>query len=152
TVLQEPFGLSPPSIEPAPDDQRYRVLRWHDDGSLGDVFVAYDAELDREVALKRIKPDRAREPRSRSRFVSEARITGRLEHPGIVPIYGRGLDDRGRPYYAMRFIRGETLKDAIRRLHGDDAPGRDPGAWTIELRRLLVRFIAVCNAIAYAHS
>src|SRR5262249_28417941 len=56
----------------------------------------------------------------------------------------------GRPYYAMRFIQGESLKEAIDRFHRDDV--RDPGARSLGLRQLLARFVAVCNAIAYAHS
>src|SRR5207237_7734177 len=58
----------------------------------------------------------------------------------------------GRPYYAMRFIRGDSLQDAIRRFHEAELPGRDPGQRTLELRKLLGRFVDVCNAIAYAHS
>ena len=58
---------------------------------------------------------------SQSRFLREARVTGRLEHPGIVPVYGLGRHSDGRPYYAMRFIEGETLKQAIERFHGAKA-------------------------------
>ena len=47
------------------------------------------------------------------RVLREAEITGRLEHPGIIPVYGLGTDAAGRPYYAMRFVRGQTLKEAI---------------------------------------
>jgi serine/threonine protein kinase len=55
---------------------------------------------------------------SRQRFLLEAEVTGGLEHPGIVPVYGLGNYGDGRPYYAMRFIRGESLKEAIERFHG----------------------------------
>ena len=58
---------------------------------------------------------------------SEARITGGLEHPGIVPVYGLGTHDDGRPYYAMRFIRGDSLKEAIDQFHARAAPGRIDG-------------------------
>src|SRR5262249_3359697 len=54
--------------------------------------------------------------------------------------------------YAMRFVRGETLKDAIKRFHDADVPGRAPGERSLALRALLNRFIAVCNAVGYAHS
>ena len=96
------------------DGQRFRVLRPHAQGGLGAVFVALDTELHREVALKRILDDHADDPVSRQRFLVEAEITGGLEHPGIVPVYGLGTDGDGRPYYAMRFIRGDPLKAVIK--------------------------------------
>ena len=145
------------------DGQRFRILRPHARGGLGAVFVALDSELHREVALKQILDDHADDPVSRQRFLIEAEITGGLEHPGIVPVYGLGTDADGRPYYAMRFIRGDSLKEAIDRFHrvADDGPARDgcrrtaPGRRRVrdlELRKLLRRFIDVCNAIDYAHS
>jgi serine/threonine protein kinase len=134
------------------DGQRFRVLRHHARGGLGAVFVALDAELHREVALKQILDSHADDPLSRHRFVMEAEITGGLEHPGIVPVYGLGTYADGRPYYAMRFIRGESLKEAIDRFHKDEALKKESGRRSLELRKLLRRFIDVCNAIDYAHS
>ena len=87
------------------DGQRFRVLRPHARGGLGAVFVAMDAELNREVALKQILDQHADDSTSRARFLLEAEITGGLEHPGIVPVYGLGNYGDGRPYYAMRFIK-----------------------------------------------
>ena len=116
------------------------------------MFVALDAELHREVALKQILDHHADDPTSRQRFLLEAEITGGLEHPGIVPVYGLGTYGDGRPYYAMRFIRGDSLKEAIERFHADEALKNDPGRRSLELRKLLRRFIDVCNAIDYAHS
>ena len=70
-----------------------------------------------------------------------------------MPVYGLGTYADGRPYYAMRFIRGDSLKEAIERFHADRVrPSRDPGERALELRKLLRRFVDVCNAIAYAHS
>jgi len=129
------------------DGQRFRILRPHARGGLGAVFVAVDTELNREVALKQILDHHADDPTSRQRFLVEAEITGGLEHPGIVPVYGLGTYDGGRPYYAMRFIKGDSLKDAIERFHEAGSKTRD-----LELRRLLRRFMDVCNAIDYAHS
>ena len=137
---------------PPSDGQRFRVLRPHARGGLGAVFVALDAELHREVALKQILDQHADDPTSRQRFLLEAEITGGLEHPGIVPVYGLGTYADGRPYYAMRFIRGDSLKEAIDRFHADEALKHDPGRRSLELRKLLRRFIDVCNAIDYAHS
>ena len=81
-----------------------------------------------------------------------AEIAGGLEHPGIVPVYGLGTYANGRPFYAMRFIRGDSLKDAIAAFHADKSSSRDPGRRSLELRKLLRRFVDVCNAIEYAHS
>ena len=134
------------------DGQRFRVLRPHARGGLGAVFVALDTELHREVALKQILDHHADDPTSRQRFLLEAEITGGLEHPGIVPVYGLGTYGDGRPYYAMRFIRGDSLKEAIDRFHADEALKKDPGRRSLELRKLLRRFLDVCNAIDYAHS
>jgi hypothetical protein len=96
---------------------RYRATAHLGQGGLGQVFVAVDEELEREVALKRILPGRAAGEDNRARFRREARITGRLEHPGIIPIYGLGSDSKGRPYYAMRRVTGDTLDEAINRYH-----------------------------------
>jgi serine/threonine-protein kinase len=132
---------------------RFRLLRHHARGGIGVVFVALDSELHREVALKQIQPQHADDPNSRARFLIEAEVTGRLEHPGIVPVYGLGLGDRGRPFYAMRFVRGQSLKEAVESFHrADRRSGRDPAERTLALRQLLGRFIDVCNAIGYAHS
>jgi tetratricopeptide (TPR) repeat protein/tRNA A-37 threonylcarbamoyl transferase component Bud32 len=132
--------------------QRFRIIRPHARGGLGAVFVALDAELNREVALKQILESHAGDSISRQRFLLEAEITGGLEHPGIVPVYGLGTGSDGRPYYAMRFIKGDTLKEAIDQFHGDAALAKDPGRRSLELLRLLRRFIDVCNAVEYAHS
>src|SRR4029077_20494509 len=69
-----------------------------------------------------------------------------------VPVYGLGTYDGGRPFYAMRFIRGESLKEAIDRFHGNTVLKAEPGLRSLELRKLLRRFTDVCNAIDYAHS
>jgi eukaryotic-like serine/threonine-protein kinase len=143
------------------DGQRFRVLRPHARGGLGAVFVALDSELNREVALKQILDHHADDPDSRQRFLIEAEITGGLEHPGIVPVYGLGTYGDGRPYYAMRFIKGDSLKESIERFHKspsasprvtgtEGAPARRNRE--LERRQLLRRFLDVCNAIDYAHS
>jgi eukaryotic-like serine/threonine-protein kinase len=137
---------------PTSDGQRFRILRPHARGGLGAVFVALDSELHREVALKQILDDHADDPTSRQRFLLEAEVTGGLEHPGIVPVYGLGSYGDGRPYYAMRFIRGDSLKEAIGAFHSDDTLRGDPGRRSLGLLKLLRRFLAVCDAIDYAHS
>jgi len=116
------------------------------------VFVALDAELKREVALKQILEQYADDPGRRQRFVAEAEITGGLEHPGVVPVYGLGTHASGRPYYVMRLIRGDSLKEAVEHFHADLVLRHDPGRRSLALRKLLRRFLDVCNAIDYAHS
>ncbi|WP_153558179.1 serine/threonine-protein kinase [Roseimaritima sediminicola] len=130
---------------------RYRVLRPHARGGIGEVFLAEDRELTREIALKELQADQAIDPLCRQRFLLEAEITGQLEHPGIVPVYGLGHHADGRPFYAMRFIKGESLQAAIAAFHAADSP-QTPGQRRLELRRLLNCFIDVCNAVEYAHS
>jgi hypothetical protein len=130
---------------------RYVLGAKHAEGGLGEVFVAHDTELNRDVALKRIKATVSSDDGCR-RFLVEGEVTGRLEHPGVVPVYGLGHDDAGRPFYAMRFVRGETLYEAIQRFHVADGPSRDPGERGKALRELLGQFVAVCNTVAYAHS
>jgi serine/threonine-protein kinase len=134
------------------DGSRFRVLRPHARGGLGAVFVALDTELHREVALKQMLDHHADDASSRQRFLVEAEITGGLEHPGIVPVYGLGTYGDGRPYYAMRFIRGDSLKEAIEGFHADGSSKKDSGRQTLELRKLLRRFTDVCNALEYAHT
>jgi WD40 repeat protein/serine/threonine protein kinase len=132
--------------------QRFRILRPHARGGLGEVFIALDPELNREVALKELQAKRAYDPMSQSRFLLEAEVTGRLEHPGVVPVYGLGRYGDGRPFYAMRFIEGETLKSAIDRFHNPGSPAPAASDRQIAFRRLLRSVIDACNAVAYAHS
>ena len=130
----------------------YSDLRFHAAGALGEVFLARNVELNRDVALKFIKPSRARDPESQRRFRQEAEVTSRLEHPGIVPIYALGSDAAGAPCYAMRFIRGETLQDRISAFHTADQLSRDPSERSLALREMLHRFVSMCNTVAYAHN
>src|SRR5436190_13656293 len=141
-------GGAPTRPLPAPGGEpgaRYRRLREHARGGLGEVSVALDTELNREVALKEIQEQYADFPDSRLRFIREAEITGNLEHPGIVPVYGLGVYADGRPYYAMRFIRGQSLQEAIKGYHASEKN-------ELALRKLLNQFVSACNAVAFAHS
>src|SRR5262249_47511008 len=115
-------GARPPAAAPPAAPGRYQPVRFHARGGLGAVHLADDCELRRRVALKRIQPCHAEHPESRRRFLREAEITGRLEHPGIVPIYGLVHDADGQPWYAMRFIEGQSLKAAVARFHHSAGP------------------------------
>jgi serine/threonine-protein kinase len=152
TGVSPTMTRAPAPVRPSLVAGRYDILRSHARGGLGEVFVARDRELGREVALKQIQPQFADDALSRARFVREAEITGGLEHPGVVPVHALGWDGHGRPYYAMRFIRGESLKEAVERFHAVDRPESAPGQRSLELRRLVRQFLDVCNAIDYAHS
>lgn len=128
---------------------RFQVISPHAEGGLGVVSLARDKELNRNVALKEIKPRRADDKVSQAFFEREAMITGNLEHPGIVPVYGFGRYTDGKPFYAMRFIEGRSLKEAIDAFHGI---GRDDPQRNLAFRELLDRFVDICQAIEFAHS
>jgi eukaryotic-like serine/threonine-protein kinase len=132
--------------------QRFQFLRFHARGGLGQVSVALDTELNREVALKEIRPEFADDPAFRARFIQEAEINGGLEHPGIVPVYSLGAYSDGRPFYAMRFIKGDSLRHAGERFHQSSKTDRGPWEGSVEFRKLLGQLIDACHAIAYAHS
>ena len=148
--LNDPTGRDPTYI--GGGGGRFRVVRPHARGGLGEVFLAFDGELNRPVALKELQARRAHDPDSQDRFLLEAEITGRLEHPGIVPVYSLGRYPDGRPFYAMRFIEGETLREAIERFHQAKGKDRDGAGRELAFRRLLGSVIDACNAVAYAHS
>jgi len=133
-----------------PGRERYTLSRLHSKGGLGQVWLARDLTLDREVAFKEIRPERAERPGVWARFVREAKVTGLLEHPGIVPIYELSRrPDTGRPFYTMRFVRGRTMGEAIAAYHESHRRGE---AAPLDLQALLNALIAVANAVAFAHS
>lgn len=106
---------------------------------MGEVHVALDQHLGREVAHKVLHRDTPHD--RREALAREARITARLEHPGIVPVYDAGTSPDGEPWYTMRLIRGRSLWLRL-------AEASQPSA-----RQALLRpFLAVCEAIAYAHA
>ena len=131
---------------------RYRPLQLHAYGGLGEVFTARDEELGRDVALKRMRSLAADNPQWIRHFKFEAEITGRLDHPGVVPVYGLGRDASGRLYYAMRFIRGETLAQAAERFHRDFPAGSQRRDRAVAFQKLIRSFLVVCQTMGYAHS
>jgi len=129
---------------------RFHLTRLHSSGGLGRVWLATDPTIGREVALKELLSEQAAHPEMRARFLREAQITGQLEHPNIVPIYEVGeCGDGGRPFYAMRFVRGMTLSEAIQKEYEKERGGR---RWPRRRQKLLRALVAVSNAIAHAHS
>jgi WD40 repeat protein len=119
------------------DPERYKVLGEHGRGGIGVVSRAHDYELGRDIAIKELLVcNHANE----ARFLREALITARLEHPGIVPVYEAGRWPDGTPFYAMKLVSGRSLRDLLA-----ERP-------TVEQRiGLLHHVIAVADAIAYAH-
>ena len=128
-------------------NDRYTRTHLHAKGGMGQVWVARDGSLGRQIALKELRPDQSGNATICSRFVYEARVTAQLEHPGIVPVYEMG--GGSVPYYTMRFVKGRTLGEATRAYHKDRVAGTaDP----VGLVNLVSAFVGVCHAIAYAHS
>ena len=134
---------SAPELQPAlgatplrsPD--RYKILGEHGRGGIGRVSRAHDRELGRDVAIKELI---SRGNLSEARFLREALITARLEHPAIVPVHEAGRWPDGTPFYAMKLVAGRPLRDLIaERTTVDQRIG------------LLHHVIAVADAIAYAH-
>jgi PAS domain S-box-containing protein len=147
-----PPGLPGTRAAPAtpPLDKRYAFNNVHATGGIGRVWRAQDHQLDREVAVKELLPEKAANTRIAARFLREARLTGQLEHPGIVPVYElASRPDTNQPFYTMRFLRGRTLSRAIDAYHAKRSAG---DSLPPEFLSLLAAFVAVCNTIAYAHS
>lgn len=114
-------------------------------GAMGIVELARDLDLRRGVAIKRIAPYLARDPSSVAAFIAEARLTGSLDHPNIVPVYELGQNEAGEPFFAMRCLTGRSLADLLRDVH----QGVETG-WS--RTRLLTMFLQLCGAVEFAHS
>jgi PAS domain S-box-containing protein len=129
---------------------RYSLVEFHAQGGMGRVSIYYDHEMNRHVALKELHPQLATNANILQRFLQEARITGRLEHPNIVPVYELVKPTTGRsPFYTMRFVKGRTLTEVIRLYHEKRRAG---GSNAVDLLTLLNAFVSVCQTVAYAHS
>ena len=159
TVAKTSGSLIPPldpfaTIEPTSAQEcsgRFVVLRPLNRGNLGVVSVALDQELNREIALKHIRDDRADSELYRQSFVREAEVTGKLEHPGVVPVYSFGKDAKDRLFYAMRLIRGIDLRTAIQLFH-KGVSAKQIAYDGAQLRELVRNLVSVCHTMAYAHA
>ncbi len=148
---QRPVSTDGPS-----DDQdrelisKFKLIRKLGQGGLGNIWLARDQKLNRNVAIKELRDEALESEKSWVRFHREAEITGHLEHPNVVSLYQYGVDRKtGEPFYAMRFVGKRTLADAIEEHHDKVEAGEaDP----LALHRLLSIFLDICQAIAYAHS
>src|SRR5262245_1963611 len=126
----------------AEDSIRYRVVGEIAKGGVGVVYKARDRDLGRDVALKVLRREHATNEEVFERLIEEAQIGGQLQHPGIVPVYGLGVQTDGRPYFAMKLIKGRTFAAVLKER-------KDP---LRDLPRLLGVFEQVCQTVAYAHS
>ena len=117
-------------------------------GGMGNVFQASDSSIGRTVAVKVMRLKVQGSQTARRRFLREAMVLGRLEHPNIVPIYDFGRDAEGNLYYAMKLVRGQTLRWALERIKTGDREAIEK----FPLDRLLGDYRKVCDAMAFAHS
>jgi len=125
--------------EEAEDDPRFQILGEIARGGIGIIYKGRDRDLNRDVALKVLRPEYRERQDVIQRFIEEAQVGGQLQHPGIVPVYELGLQADQRPYFAMKLAKGETL---AARLARGKATRRD----------LLAVFREVCRTMAYAHA
>jgi serine/threonine-protein kinase len=126
---------------------RYEPLRSLGAGGVGEVMLVRDHDIERPVALKRLRPDQLGTT-SLLRFAEEIKTIGRLEHPNIVPIHDVGVDEGGQHYFVMKYVEGETLERIIDQLAAGDRAYRKRFSW--EHRTEI--FISILNAVRYAHA
>ena len=131
--------------DPEPESgERFEVIQAIGQGGSAVVYRVWDRLIDRQIASKELTEEQALDPRGVQRFISEARITGRLDHPHIVPVYDIGEDADGRCWFRMKLVRGRNLSKVIR----EQGSGRlTPEALATHVRTLAV----VCDALAFAH-
>lgn len=98
---------------PEPKEPEYELLKKLGEGGMGLVFMARQRSIDREVALKMLKPKTAKDPEQRSKFLTEAVVTGDLDHPNIVPIYDVGASPDDALFYAMKKVEGTPWLDVV---------------------------------------
>ena len=129
-------------------DRRYKLGKMVARGGMGAILDAVDVNLRRAVAMKvLLEPDKVGTDEI-LRFIQEARITSQLEHPSIVPVHELGVDGGGNVFYTMKFLKGHTLRDILKKIHDGDVE-------TIKnypLPHLLTIFQKVCDAVGFAHS
>lgn len=131
---------------------RYTFLEELGSGGMGIVMRVHDHQLNRKVALKVLRPDRARFEGLCARFLEEAQTTAQLEHPGVIPVYDFGSLPDGRAYYTMQEVRGEHLANVIVGVHARASPSAFDDEGAVSFRRLVDGFRLACEAVAYAHA
>ena len=145
-------GFEEWGLAEGPGRHRYEDLGLIATGGMAEVRRVRDRALDRILAMKIILPALQEHPPSVARFATEAWLTARLDHPGVVPVHDVGWCADGRPFFTMKEVRGRSLHDVLVDVHA--VSHRDPWAPIAEgwnLRRLVDAFRAMCQAVAYAH-
>ncbi len=137
---------SPDPDSPPRDVRRYVLGERLGMGGMGEVVRAHDSELDRVVAMKRMRASQGSSS-ARRRFFEEARTAAGLEHPNIVPVYDVGSDGDGCPYFTMKWIRGRTLAEILRGVA--ERKRRVLGDYPLSRRVQILQ--SVCMAIDFAH-
>lgn len=127
---------------------RYELLERKGGGGMGEVWIARDRELNRDVLLKQVLPRLAEHPQSRGRFLRETRTGAILEHPGIVPVYDIGQHPGGQLFQVMRYFRPGSLHKKIAAYHLAHPDAIDE----LALRTLLGHFATACRAIEFVHT
>ena len=125
----------------------YGTLRTIGVGGIGAVFSAREPGLNREVALKILRPELRRNQERIDSFIREARLTAQIDHPNVVPVYRLGVFDEAGVFFSMKQVRGETLRIILKSL----AENRTGYRRKYTLSRLLEIFIGACNGVAFAH-
>jgi serine/threonine protein kinase len=127
-------------------EKKYEIGNVVAQGGMGAILSARESTIERSVAMK-VMLDGA-SPDDLLRFISEAKVTGQLEHPNIVPVHELSVDESEQVFYTMKFVRGITLKKVLDLL----AEKHDATLKKYPLGQLLTVFQKVCDAIAFAHS
>jgi tetratricopeptide (TPR) repeat protein len=142
TLKSGPTADATPAAKPAPFG-KYADFEYIDKGGMGVVYRCHDTELGRPLAVKVMHAHLALVPERVRDFHEEAQVASQLTHPNIAPVHERGVLPDGRPYIAMKLVEGRTLEAVIREYHAAPTAAR--------FDALLRHFVAVCNAVAYAH-
>lgn len=129
----------------------YRLIRQIAKGGMGEVFLAYDPDCRREIALKCIRSEYLDHQIIYKRFVKEAFIASHLTHPNIIPIYSLSKDQQ-RPYYTMPYIDGKNLKKILVETHEQEKSPQTIGSSVGSIESLTHIFLTICQAVSYAHS
>jgi serine/threonine protein kinase len=163
------FKTTPPSVLTAPAAElpigaqltaaaEFETERVLGRGGIGIVYAATDRRLHRDVAVKLMRaescPETFPDDGLQAELVREAELTSKLEHPGVVPVYGLGHCQDGRAFYVMRLIQGDSLKTALDAYHSKAKASGDhsPSQRNLDFRNLLSRFVSICYTVAYAHN
>ena len=136
-----------PVVSQLPARERYALGCEVARGGMGAILRATDLSIERTVAMK-VALDQAADAEILQRFTQEAKLTGQLEHPNIVPVHDLSSDDQNRPFYTMKFVKGVTLHDILAKLKDGDAAT----VAQYSLAHLLTIYQKVCDAVAFAHS